>query len=83
MSAASASPAPLDLSALVMLRGETDNAAFAQAVREHLDLDPPAKTGRVAAGKDWRLLCLGPDKWLALSETQSSPAPALRSKSVV
>jgi sarcosine oxidase subunit gamma len=56
------------------LRGDPADARFVRAVESVTDLRLPGAAGAMASGLLASILCLGPDEWLVLSETQPGPA---------
>jgi sarcosine oxidase, subunit gamma len=52
---------------LVTLRGDGNDAAFAEAVARVIGCRPPVKPNTVARGTEYDVLWLGPDEWLVRS----------------
>jgi sarcosine oxidase, subunit gamma len=60
----------------VNLRGDAGDAAFVEALRGALGLEPPSTPNTVAANGDLALLWLGPDEWLAVQQGMAPSAEA-------
>ena len=64
------------LPAAVNLRGDKNDPAFVEAVRQALGLDLPTRPNTAAATDDLALLWLGPDEWLAMQHDAAPDAEA-------
>ncbi len=64
------------LPAAVNLRGDKDDPAFVEAVRQALGLDLPTAPNTTASNDDLALLWLGPDEWLAVRHDAAPDAEA-------
>jgi len=62
------------LPAAVNLRGDQDDPAFVEAVRQALGLDLPTAPNTAASNDDLALLWLGPDEWLAVQHDATPDA---------
>lgn len=60
----------------VNLRGDAGDAAFVEALRAALGLQPPTAPNTVAATDGLALLWLGPDEWLAVQHAATPGAEA-------
>ena len=53
----------------INLRGPADNETFARTVHNTLGLELPGQVGSVSRGESHKLMALGPDEWLYVSES--------------
>jgi sarcosine oxidase subunit gamma len=56
----------------INLRGNPSDVHFYEAIKFALDLELPTSQGGITKTKDIKVLSLGPDEWLIISETISS-----------
>jgi len=63
---------------VLLLRGRTQDAAFAAGVESALGVPLPQGTGTTACGERIALLALGPDEWLAAGHLDADKIAALR-----
>lgn len=59
---------------LVIVRGDTRDAAFMAAVQNVIGCRPPEKANTVARGNGYDMLWLGPDEWLVRSDSAHDAA---------